>query len=87
MRSDFDLGLKLLSDVLLHPSFPAAELEREREVQLAAIRAQKDQLVSSAFKAARRALFGRLAYGLDTLGTEESVKIFKSPICAPFMRN
>src|SRR5262249_17739324 len=56
-----------------------AELEREREVQLAAIRAQKDQLLSSAFKAARRALFGQKAYGLDALGTEESVRNIEIP--------
>jgi zinc protease len=73
MSSDFFLGLDLLADVLLNPVFPKAELERERDVQLAAIREQKDQLLSSAFKAARRALFGERGYGLDTLGTENSL--------------
>jgi zinc protease len=74
MNTDFATGLELLADVLLAPTFPGPELEREREVQLAAIRAQKDHLLPSAFKAARRLLFGKSGYGLDALGTEESVQ-------------
>jgi len=74
MSSDFDLALEMARDVLLEPTFPESELARECEVQLAAIRAQKDQLLPSAFKAARRALFDASGYGLDTLGTEESVQ-------------
>ena len=79
MSGDFGLGLDLLADVLLNPAFPKAELEREREVQLAAIREQKDQLLPSAFKAARRALFGERGYGLDTLGTEDSLQKIGTP--------
>jgi zinc protease len=73
LSSDVSLGLDLLSDVILNPAFPEAALEREREVQLAAIRSQKDHLLQSAFKLMRRGLFGERAYGLDTLGTEGTV--------------
>jgi zinc protease len=73
MSGDFHLALDIFRDVLLEPTFPQEELTREREVQLAAIRSQKDQLLSSTIKAARRAMFGERGYGLDTLGTEESV--------------
>ena len=41
---------------------------------MAGIRAQKDHLLQSASMAMRRALFGETGYGLDTLGTEESVQ-------------
>jgi zinc protease len=78
LSSDFALGLELVADVLLNPTFPAAELERERDVQLAGIRAQKDHLLQSASKAMRRALFGETGYGLDTLGSEESVSKLQS---------
>ncbi len=74
LSSDFTTGLDLLSDVLLHPTFPAAALEREREVQIATIRSQKDDLLKSASKAMRRTLFGDAGYGLDPLGSEESVQ-------------
>jgi zinc protease len=59
---------------LLNPAFPPAALEREREVQLAGIRAQKDNLLQSAAQAMRRELFGNTGYGLNALGTETSVE-------------
>ena len=74
LSPDFAAGLDLLSDVLLCPTFPGAALEREREVQLANVRAQKDQLLKSAMNAMRRALFGETGYGFDALGTEESLR-------------
>jgi zinc protease len=77
LSSDFAVGLDLLADVLLNPTFPAFALEREREIQIASIRAQKDELLKSASKAMRRALFGDVGYGLDTLGTEQSVQKLK----------
>jgi len=74
LGGDFIHGLNLVADVMLNPTFPPAALERERDAQLAAIRAQKDQMLQSAFRAMRRALFGEAGYGLDTLGSEESVQ-------------
>jgi zinc protease len=73
LSSDFATGLDLLADVLLNPTFPANELDREREVQIASISARKDDLLKSASVAMRRGLFGDTGYGLDSLGTEESV--------------
>jgi zinc protease len=78
MSGDFATGFDLLADVVLHPTFPAAALEREQQIQIAGIRAQKDELLKSAANAMRRALFGETGYGLDTLGTEESVQRLKS---------
>ena len=72
MSSDFATGLSLVADVVLNPVFPAAELEREKEVQIAGIRSRKDDLLKSAFLAMRRTMFGDGGYGLDSLGTEET---------------
>jgi zinc protease len=74
LREDFALGLELTADVLLRPSFPKAELEREREIQLGNLRHQRDELLMSCFKLMRKALFGDTGYGLDSLGTEATVK-------------
>jgi zinc protease len=79
LSSDLALGLELVADVLLEPSFPAEALEREREVQLAGIRAQRDHLLLSASKAMRRALFGDTGYGLDVMGSELSVQRIRAP--------
>ncbi len=77
LREDFALGLELLADVLLRPAFPAEAVERERTVQLAGIRDQRDHLLQSAFRALRRGLFGDAGFGLDPLGTEASVGALK----------
>lgn len=73
MQEDFATGLELLADVLLRPVFPADAIERERQVQLAGIAAQRDDMLRSALLLMRRELFGPAGYGLDSLGTEESV--------------
>jgi zinc protease len=74
LREDFNTGLDLLADVLLNPVFPADALERERQIQLAGIRSQRDQLLRSAGLAMRRAMFGDAGYGLDGQGVESSVQ-------------
>jgi len=73
LSSDFETGLEMVSDVLLNPSFPADHVEREREIQLAQIRAQKDDLLATSFRSMRRGLFGDRGYGLNSQGTEYSV--------------
>ncbi|PAW80360.1 MAG: hypothetical protein B9S33_18500, partial [Pedosphaera sp. Tous-C6FEB] len=77
LREDFALGLALTAEVLLRPAFPKAELEREREIQLGNLRHQRDELLQSCFKLMKRTLFGDAGYGLDSLGTEATVKGFQ----------
>jgi zinc protease len=74
LSEDLKTGFDVFSDVLLHPTFPAAAFERERRIQLETIRAQRDQLLQSCSQAMRRGLFGNAGYGLDPSGSEESVK-------------
>jgi len=74
LSSDFALGMDLLADVLLNPTFPAEALDREREVQIAGIHALKDELLKSASLAMRKAIFGEASFGLDPLGTEAVVQ-------------
>lgn len=73
LSEDFATGLELLADVLLNPTFPADAFERERDVQLASIQAQRDNLLQSCSRLMRRRLFGDGGYGLDATGREESV--------------
>jgi zinc protease len=86
LSSDFATGLGLVADVILNPTFPAAQLEREREVQIAGIRSNRDDLLKSAFKAMRRELFGPTGYGLDSLGTEETLAALDSAKVTEFYR-
>jgi zinc protease len=73
MRPDLALGMDILSDVLAHASFPAEEIEREKEDQIASIKAEDEQITTIARHAMRRAVFGDHPYGLRSNGSEESV--------------
>jgi zinc protease len=73
LSGDFAQGLELFSDTLLNPVWPESSLTREKEVQRAALRSQKDQILQIAVKAMRRQLFNQTGYGLDILGTESSL--------------
>jgi len=84
MRQDFAAGLGLVADVLLNPVFPAAAIEREREIQLAGIRSQRDNLLKTASTAMRRAMFGEIGYGLDSQGREASVQALSASALAAF---
>ncbi len=63
LTPDTDLGLSLLFDCLIHPSFPADELERKRDQQLTAIAEAETQPQSKA-----RLLFNALVYGNHPFG-------------------
>ena len=73
LSADVDLGLEVMADVILNPSFPESALERQRVVQHAALKAQHDKLLQSTFRLMRENLFGGQGYGLDSLGTEASL--------------
>ncbi|MCU0770863.1 MAG: insulinase family protein [Verrucomicrobia bacterium] len=73
LSEDFETGLELFSEVLIQPAFPADAVEREREIQLASIRDQRDHLLRSAMRRMRRELCGPTGYGLDSLGESDTV--------------
>ena len=73
LAADLLPAFEIFSDALLHPAFPAPHFAREREVQLAGIREQKDHLLQSAAQTMRREMFGPAGYGLDASGSEKSV--------------
>ena len=87
MSEDVELCLGLLADVLLNPIFPADAFQREQEVQLAGIRAQKDQSLQSGGQLMRRGLFGDTTYGLDSIGNEKSVRSITTPDLQKFHRD
>lgn len=78
LNEDLAAGLEVAADVLLHPAFPEDALERERGIQLAGIRAQKDHMLQRAMIAMRRGMFGNGGYGPDSAGTEETVSVIKT---------
>lgn len=73
LRDDFRLGLDMVLDVLRNPSFPSDALELEKTMQLASIKALRDQILHVGSCLLRRTLFGATGYGLEVNGSEESV--------------
>ena len=78
LKEDVGTILPLYADVLLHPSFPAEELETLRQNTLGALARRNDNWNSELSNLFREEWFGKHPYGHDKLGTEESVKSMTS---------
>ena len=70
---DLVSAASLLADVVQHPTFPGDAVIAERTQMLGELRARRDDMVRQPLSVARQALFGGHTYGLDALGTPESV--------------
>jgi zinc protease len=73
-RPDLRLGAELLADVLLNATMPENVIVREKEVQLASIKEEEEQLTAVARNILREALFLRHPYALRGKGRVDSVK-------------
>jgi len=68
-------AMSLLAEVTLHPTFPDAEVERERQARLAELLQEKDSPPQTATRVFLPALYGpNHPYGHTTLGTEASLR-------------
>ena len=73
MRPDLALGVDLFADVLLHATLPEKAIAREKEAQLAGIKAQEDEMTVVARHLLRAHLFENHPFALPALGTPKSV--------------
>jgi zinc protease len=73
LADDFSDAFAAMMDVGVNPIFPADSTEREREGQIAAIRAEKAQPHLVARNLLRAEIYGDHPYGLNPLGREETV--------------
>jgi zinc protease len=75
LKSTFAQALDVLADVVQHPAFPTAEVERQRASRRAELAQQRDEPEAVAAVAAAGALYGPdHAYGYGTLGTESAIR-------------
>ena len=76
LTKNFPATLEILSDVVLNPSFPAEEIERQRASRLAGLVQQRDNPAQVAAQVTAAALYGpKHPYGYSEVGTEASVKV------------
>jgi zinc protease len=75
LKKNFAATLDLAADIALRPSFPAAEIERQRASRLAQLVQQRENAGALATRVVNIALYGdRHPYGFTELGTEASVR-------------
>ena len=79
LSEDFTDAFAVLMDMAVNPIFPAEATERERESQIAAIRAEKAQPQLVARNLLREEIYGDHPYGLNPLGREETVLKITQP--------
>jgi zinc protease len=72
-QPDLRLGVEILADVLLNANMPETAVERERQVQLAGIKEDEEQLTTVARNILRAALFRDHPYALRGKGSADSV--------------
>jgi zinc protease len=74
LSNTFPAMLDLLADVVLRPSFPADEIERQRADRIARLLQQRDNPQAVAAQVTAAALYGsQHPYGSSELGTEAAV--------------
>jgi zinc protease len=73
LKDSLDTGLELFVDALLHPAFPAEEIERRREDRLAAIERREDSLAQKNFELFAKELYPDHPYRFPAIGTTETV--------------
>jgi zinc protease len=87
MKPDLALGLEVLADVLENPTFPEKEVELEKAAQIAAIKAEDEQITSVARNVLREKLFDTHPYALRTSGRAEAVQKLAPADLADFKDN
>lgn len=71
---DLDTALDVMSDILLHPTFPPEEVEKERQIILAHINLQEDDKFSYTYKNFKAVLYEGHPYAYPVEGTPKTVK-------------
>lgn len=86
MSNHYERAMELLSDIAFHSTFPAKEVDKEKEVVIDEINSYKDTPSELIFDDFEERLFPRHALGKPILGTPESVKKFSGKHIRSFMK-
>ena len=84
VSEDFGNILALAAEILRSPTFPERELETERSVTMQAIRARKEQPLSTALRPLRAAIHGEHPYAQTSYGTLDTIEAIAPPVLHQF---
>jgi predicted Zn-dependent peptidase len=76
LKADVPLALDILSDILVHPTFDQAELERERQVVLQEIGQSRDTPDDIIFDHLQATIYPNQPMGWPILGDDDTVSAF-----------
>lgn len=86
LKNDTELALDVLSDLVLHPTFPKDELVKEREVVVQEIKQTFDAPDDIIFDYFQEQAFPNQPIGRSILGTPERVRSFDSETLREYMK-
>ena len=73
LKEHYERAIELIADITFHPSFPAEEIEKEKEVIIDELNSYFDSPSEMIFEEFDQQLFGNHAIGRSILGTKESI--------------
>jgi len=73
LSKDFDQMLELFSDLLINSSFPKKEIKKQKDKNLAQLKAQEDNIFDLGRKELKATLFTKHPYGLLEIGNKDSL--------------
>ena len=85
-RPHLSIGIDILSDMLLNSTFPADEIEKERDVILEEIHTSVDSPAQRVFHMADKIMWPDQPLGRDIAGTEESIRELSRDTIISYMR-
>lgn len=77
LEEEIKNAINILGDMIINPAFDSEELEKERGVILAEMRASKDDIEDLSFKRTNEAAFKNNPLRYDVAGLERNVKSYK----------
>ncbi|MBF8981935.1 insulinase family protein [Lutibacter sp. B2] len=76
LEEELEKSTELLSDMIIHSTFPEEELEKERKVILSELKTGLDDVQEYSFKKIDEAAFQKSPLRYDILGTRKTIKSF-----------
>src|SRR5512133_1909106 len=87
LKENYERTLELISDILFNSSFPAKEIEKEKDVVIEEINSYLDSPSELIFDDFEELIFCNQPIGRNILGTPESVKKFNRKMMTDFISN
>lgn len=86
LKEHYERAIELVSDIAFNATFPAHEIEKEKEVIVDEINSYKDSPADMIFEEFDEIIFGQHPMGRSILGTEQSLASFKSSHLSAFRK-